>query len=716
MAAYLSTPLGAHMEGCNESVSAQLRIDQGHSWRPPFGLDRVGSPLIAHVELAAKENSKDGYYLMVYRNRREVERHKLDFKRNPKTYLYGPADFAFYANVPLAVIPSEVALQVQCDGRSQELVRQPIALPEIEADAKARPDGHIHPVDLGTVMVPHDWLLLTGKQKAIIDVAAFSHAHDLPNTKLRAWFTGGEPVEVAMPLARRQKTVRELKLPPSKKGDRSVLHVTLIDGNRELWKQDIRTMIVAKVQKWPRFGAVETRLRYDAPIVTVDPRTGERLADTSYDTAWDAKLKDVVVFLPNGSRFVFWRGANYIPFWAGRHNTGVLYQWAENCSKAMRVTQPDGTWDCPEPLFDMELRYGRVRILESSESRVHVRWDYQLTDVRYEVWGGAAGEDFYFYPDGFGTRVVTIPSLPGEMYQLSEFIIMTPQAAHPLEVLPKNMMEVLPLDGGKERIEFPINKPRIGKILPNLVEPRTRPMIYRVFAHKDDPMAAIYFHPSSPTVPWVFLPFYDKGEIVTPVYWGNHWPLNRGKWTGWGINDRITITPAHNSVAAFSPPRDPDTGELQEGFEVEPLSRGEVLLPDTRGQVRTVDLSRFVWMIAHTDVSDEELRDWGKSFSAPPALELRGARLDLPAYSPERRALRIVAEAPSIEIKLKPVERTVNPVFEIDQAPKYIAGVTLNGNALRADEYAWDGSVLWINGTIGVQGATVSVRFRRIAV
>jgi hypothetical protein len=40
-----------------------------------------------------------------------------------------------------------------------------------------------------------------------------------------------------------------------------------------------------------------------------------------------------------------------------------------------------------------------------------------------------------------------------------------------------------------------------------------------------------------------------------------------------------------------------------------------------------------------------------------------GARIDFPSYSPERRAMRLVAESPSIEIKLKPMARTVNPVF-----------------------------------------------------
>jgi len=33
--------------------AAQIRIDPGHPWRPPFGLDRVGRPLAVEVEIAA---------------------------------------------------------------------------------------------------------------------------------------------------------------------------------------------------------------------------------------------------------------------------------------------------------------------------------------------------------------------------------------------------------------------------------------------------------------------------------------------------------------------------------------------------------------------------------------------------------------------------------------------------------------------------------------
>ena len=141
-------------------------------------------------------------------------------------------------------------------------------------------------------------------------------------------------------------------------------------------------------------------------------------------------LEDIVVALPGGGRFVFWRGASYVPFWASPMGTGLSYEWAES------GPLPGGFVDSVEPLMDKELRYGRAEIVESTASRVHVRWTYQSTDFNYKVWGDAAQEDFYFYPDGYGTRILTLKSALDPKYELSEFIVVAPQDAYPLDFLP----------------------------------------------------------------------------------------------------------------------------------------------------------------------------------------------------------------------------------------------------------------------------------------
>ena len=148
-------------------------------------------------------------------------------------------------------------------------------------------------------------------------------------------------------------------------------------------------MLVHTPPRWPAFGATSTKLRYDAPISVRDPKTGT-FSSLKYEQGWDPSLNDVVVSFPNGARYVFWRGSSYIPFWAGRFNTGACYEWAEILSRF-----PDAV-DCVEPLMDKELRFGRVEIVESTASRVHVRWTYQSTDLNYKVFGDSAVEDYYF--------------------------------------------------------------------------------------------------------------------------------------------------------------------------------------------------------------------------------------------------------------------------------------------------------------------------------
>ena len=155
-------------DGCDEKVTALIRVDSGHPWRPPFGLERVGRPLALHVEITAEHSPLREYFLAGYRGGKETERHLLNVMRGKSPF----ADTAEFRS-----FPEEVALFARCrfDGTLEELKRQPVERQKFEAEAIARPDHLINPVDLGTILVPHDWLLLASGQKALIDVAAISH-------------------------------------------------------------------------------------------------------------------------------------------------------------------------------------------------------------------------------------------------------------------------------------------------------------------------------------------------------------------------------------------------------------------------------------------------------------------------------------------------------------------------------------------------------------
>lgn len=300
-------------------------------------------------------------------------------------------------------------------------------------------------------MPPADWLALSPKQKGKVRVAAFSAKEDFSGAQALAWFESSPEKKTSASIELRKNTRVEtsLTLPEASFArDRDFVHVAIVgEDGREIWQEGIPVMLVGEPPDWPSFGATETKLRYDAPI-SVRAQDGS-LSSMDYAKGWKPELNDVVVSLPNGSRFVFWRGSSYVPFWAGRYNSGLCYEWAETSPP------PDGE-DCVEPLMDKQLRYGQVAVVESTSARIHVRWSYQSCDFNYKVWGDSAIEDFYFYPDGFGTRVLTLTSAPDGDYELSEFIILTPQATYPLRVLPENLVDVLFADGCKRKLQFPL--------------------------------------------------------------------------------------------------------------------------------------------------------------------------------------------------------------------------------------------------------------------
>lgn len=716
---------------CDEEVMLKLQVGSDHPWRPPFGLNRVGASPVAQMVLTADKVPLREYYVVAYRRGREVERQRLRLRRDTKR-----DTSLFFGNAPLASVPEEVALYARCagNGKMEELLRQPTTWPGFQAEAQARPDRRINPVDLGAILVPHDWLLLANGQTALIDVAAISRTRDIPNARLQAWFEGGKPLETAVRLKRNIRLTHRLSLPLSSRNDSTMLYVSLSDGESEIWKKAIRTMVVAKPPSCPTFGAVETKLRYDAPISVQDRKTGESYS-INYDQGWHPKFTDVVVFLPNEARFVFWRGSSYAPFWAGLYNTGFSYQWAE-------TIPPPGFVDAVEPLQDKELRHSRVRIMESTPSRVQVRWTYQSVDVNYKSLGDEATEDYYFYPDGFGTRVVTLASSRPQDYVFSEFIVLTPQAAFPFDVLPHPTVDMLFLNGEKKRITFPLapgsyetltipfptrkqgtNYHPVERLLaqslryqeqqgesvsaaqvnamthalPKISYP-SMPLVYRVADHKDDSATPVYFSPHASGSLLAFAPFEDRGQYVTPAYWGDHWPLGRGALTGGAISDRIYSSPSHFGLMDLTEP--------------EPLSTGTWQSVDANGDARQMTLVRRAWLIAKTDVPDAELLKWGESFSSVPSLNLVGARTDLPSYAPERRAIRLIAEAPRIQIDLKPTKHLINPVFELDQAPGALSNVALDGKALPTGEYAWDGATLWVKASIDARGVKIDLNFR----
>jgi hypothetical protein len=343
---------------------------------------------------------------------------------------------------------------------------------------------------------------------------------------------------------------------------------------------------------------------------------------------------------------------------------------------------------------DRELRYGRVTIVESTNTRVHVRWSTQPCDLNYKVWGESVVEDFWFYPDGFGIRAMTLVTDPGAQYELEEDLFITPPAAYPLRVFPENLTDVLFYDGSKHELKFPIldQERDYEKLLSGKMPP-----LYRYRMSRDEMLTAIYFNPDWTRMPVLALrPFYSQGQLVTPFYWGNHLPLTRRKPTGIGIDYHADRTPAHNSTMGWGHRRPT------------PLENRLVDTVDALGISRQMQVQQWAWLIGMSDAPDGRLLEWAHSYANPPDLEVTGGRFI--SHVPQSRASRIEIKAPKVIIGIKPSEPCVNPVFELINAPKTLLDVKLKGRLLKRDNYAWDGQTLWINADIG-EATTLELRF-----
>jgi hypothetical protein len=700
---FFCQPLMGQGEGCEETVVAKLSMDKGHPWRPPFGLDKVGQPATAMVEISSDkpftyaESLKIGpqreYTLVSYLNGKEVGRHVL-FHASEKT----TNKFAF--PVRFEIYPDELVLFAKCGfkGETVEVAREKVQPPAFEAGAVARPSEVINPVDLGAILVPHDWLLLGPGQRGEVEVAALTRTADIPGARVAAWFESAEKQKVGAEIKLNQNVRADVRVPlpaitPTVDHDRLLITITE-PGGKEIWRKQIETMFVRKAPQWPEFGAVETKLRYDMPISVRDAETGE-LSTLPYAEGWKPDLQDVVVTFPNGARFVMWRGNGYVPFWAGRDNTAMCHLWAI----AMGPSEAAGDGGL-EGYSDKDLRYNRARIMESTASRVHVRWSYQSCDAQCKAFGHSAEENFYFYPDGFGSRVVTTirdPAPELNLNGLSEMIILTPAQAYPLEVIPTKTADMLFMDGKKFEVDFPTLalhlldqgvKYDLVLNFPDDIAKKTKstPAVYRIYFNKSDKFSAVYFTPYvTRDAPRFFAPLFDHGVPVTPAYWGAHWPVARGKSITTTLDDRIYDSVAHNSTITWPG-----------GARPQPLFMGNFETLDGLGRAKTMTVGEWEFWIGLTDASDSRVLECMRSFSHPPSLEISGARYDTIGYAPERRALRLVVEGRTVTIKIKPTVRCVNPVFELLEAPKELQSVTLGGQRLSPKEYAWDGTVLWL--------------------
>lgn len=124
-----------------------------------------------------------------------------------------------------------------------------------------------------------------------------------------------------------------------------------------------------------------------------------------WDGLWRVgEYADIVVsFDDKPSRFVFWRGTNYLPSLVTEPGPGGIWmsdQGLENYTN-----------QCYEHMSDKICRYSHVRLIENTDARVVVHWrnasvgiSYDWMEVDENGWGLWTDEYWYIYPDAVSVR------------------------------------------------------------------------------------------------------------------------------------------------------------------------------------------------------------------------------------------------------------------------------------------------------------------------
>ena len=184
-----------------------------------------------------------------------------------------------------------------------------------------------------------------------------------------------------------------------------------------------------------RFGAYYTKLKYSL----------------TWDKPWRVgQHPDVVVqFDDHSYKFVFWRGANYIPCWVTENDIWFTNQFAETYIEKYSSS-------AQEPLWDIYCRYSHVRIIENNDARVVIHWRYALVDSDYKFahkdpvtgWHDWADEYYYIYPNGTAMRKIILYSSRLDIWhEFQESIVLNPPGTIPEDKLHIDAMTVANLKG-----------------------------------------------------------------------------------------------------------------------------------------------------------------------------------------------------------------------------------------------------------------------------
>lgn len=506
----------------------------------------------------------------------------------------------------------------------------------------------INPVDLGHILLPPNFLVIPEGESAIIKLK-LENTSSLQREFLLSIYLGKELHKeelISLPSGGKREISEEMVLP---KGEH-IIKMMVKEGKETIEEKEWK-VIVEKPASYTTFGATYCDLRYDMPVLFYKDGQFER---KSWDEVWrNGPYADVLVRFPNGARLAFWRGTSYIPIWA-QGKSGFSYEWVE-------VIAPRGPEyvDCIEPLMDKECRYSRVAIIHNTPARVLIHWRYAESDFNYLIFENEWVDEYYYlYPDGIGVRTVLAWLAPKVKHEMNELITILPPAVHPNDVLPSNAVDFLDLEGNKQAITWP---------QPKLNWSYGKPSIIRVKLKED-------FHPIM-VVPAIseFTAVWDgwkdeKGNYISPCYWGNHWPVTRNLQTvahppiGWEEG------PAHASLISM----------------IHTPIKEEDVTPSTHKTI----WSHLIGTLMATE-DDSRLLLIATSWLKPGKLESRSKNIQIKGYDILQRAyvIQCLDKSESITLRLEPEDKILNPAFLFLDFDGELSSLSVDGESLTSENY-----------------------------
>ncbi len=395
-----------------------------------------------------------------------------------------------------------------------------------------------------------------------------------------------------------------------------------------------RSLPLAAGAKAGKFGALYTKLAY-------------------YE-AWDAlwpvgEQADVVVqFDRSPMKFVFWRGTSYIPHWVTEngiwYNNEFLETWSAKGSH--------------EPMSDKRCEFSHVRVLESTDARAVIHWRYALIDnfghmARVDSlrgFGEWADEVYTIYPDGVGTRTITLHSMqPQSAHEWHEGIVVMGPGQRPEQVLEPGALTLANLKGETHTYSWADGIPKeAGKngyiALPagasiHLVNTKSALKPFTIISPAARPVWDIY-----------------HGELrreVSMFPWWNHWPAAQKASDGRYAMDADYASHSSLSHAHWDAYR--QTGNSMTKVMLHGLTAGSAV----------------------------DLVSLAKSWSQPARLRRSSPGFSGGDYDPTERAYQLTRTAPASPLQLtleasadSPVE---NPAFVVKNWGNQPVALTVNG-------------------------------------